>query len=326
VAERHRLLVALVLDGPVATEIDGIRRALGSSQLGRIAPHVTLVPPTNVATEAIAEAERVVRTAAGSVASFEVQLGPPATFPHNRSVLYLAVSMAAELATLRSALLTGPFKGRDLAGRDFVPHVTLDSSPARHVDERMLADLSGFVTPLRIATLTLLEEGDGAPGRDAPGRRWAPITSYALDRGGVSGAGGLEIRLARGTALSWSQRALAASWDAQIPAQPTELFVVASVADEVVGIATWSVASDMALLQGHVVAPSSRGLGIGTRLLSFIEQVERDHGRSTLVVTRELGSQAEAYYEGRGFRREAPQERRDTESLPLVRRLRADAD
>ena len=301
----------------MATEINGLRRALGSSQLGRIAPHVTLVPPANVAADAIADAERVVRDAAWSVPSFDVELGPPATFAHNRSVLYLVVSMSAELESLRRALFTGPFAGRDGAARPFIPHVTLDSGPSRHVDERMLDDLSGYVTSLHIEAVSLLEDRDAAPGR-----AWAPITNYALGPGGVSGVGGLEIRLAHGHSPSPSLRALAASWDAAIPPWfESDRFVVASIDDEIVGIATWCEESDAAILRSHIVAPSSRGLGVGTRLLSFVEHLEYDNGRSVLVVEPELSAIAEAYYAGRGYRREERVRRSAGQSRPILRRL-----
>ena len=47
-ANRHRLGVAVVIDPPVADEINGLRRAVRDGALDRIAPHVTLVPPVNV--------------------------------------------------------------------------------------------------------------------------------------------------------------------------------------------------------------------------------------------------------------------------------------
>ena len=49
VRARRRLFVALEITGAVASEVDGLRRAIGSSALGRISPHLTLVPPVNVA-------------------------------------------------------------------------------------------------------------------------------------------------------------------------------------------------------------------------------------------------------------------------------------
>ena len=40
----------MVLDVPAASEVDGLRRAVDDPALGRMAPHITLVPPVNVRT------------------------------------------------------------------------------------------------------------------------------------------------------------------------------------------------------------------------------------------------------------------------------------
>ena len=61
---RRRLLVALLLAGRVGAELDGLRRALGSPGLDRIAPHVTLVPPINVPERDLEAALGIVRAAA----------------------------------------------------------------------------------------------------------------------------------------------------------------------------------------------------------------------------------------------------------------------
>ena len=58
--------VALVLDAPVACEVQGLRRALGDGSLQRIAPHLTLVPPVNVRAGGLDEALAVLRTAASA--------------------------------------------------------------------------------------------------------------------------------------------------------------------------------------------------------------------------------------------------------------------
>jgi 2'-5' RNA ligase len=316
VAERHRLLVALVLDGDVATEINGIRRALASSQLSRIAPHVTLVPPTNVAAENLADAERVVREAACNLAPFDAELGPPATFLDNRSVLYLRFQAPKPLESLRRALLAGPFAGRAANDRPFIPHVTLDSGPTRQVDERMLADLAGYVGTVRVEAVTLLEHHDAGNGRV-----WAPLTAYELDPARASGVGGVEVRLAHGKRLSPTLRSLAASWDAPLaPAGSDEQFVVASLGADVAGIATWDAESGVATLMSHVVAPSMRGLGVGTRLLSFVEHLEHERGRRALVVEATLADRAAAYYAGRGYRRDEVVQRAGN-PVPLLRRL-----
>ena len=53
---RVRLGVVLLVPPPVAGEIDGLRRAVGDGALGKVAPHVTLVPPVNVRDERLLDA------------------------------------------------------------------------------------------------------------------------------------------------------------------------------------------------------------------------------------------------------------------------------
>jgi 2'-5' RNA ligase len=56
--------VALLLPDPAATEVDGLRRALGDGSLGRIPAHLTLVPPVNVRADDMPAALDLLRRAA----------------------------------------------------------------------------------------------------------------------------------------------------------------------------------------------------------------------------------------------------------------------
>jgi 2'-5' RNA ligase len=325
-AARHRLLVALLIAQPVASEIDGIRRALGSNQLERIPPHVTLVPPTNVADDALFLAEQVVREAASGFEPVALMLGPPATFPDNESVLFLAVSAVPSLTVLRQALLDGPFAGRDRTDRAFVAHVTLDSRRERFVDDRMLDDLSGYETSVEAATLALLVQDQSTPLH-----AWRTLTSYDLAPKRVVGRGGLEVHLHAGVTLSPTSLALVARWDEELPVplpmpmpaadDRDEFFAVATVSSEIVAVATWTIDGDIVVLTRHVVAPSRRGLGLGTRLLNFVEELEGSRARSAIVLARAFDDAYDAYYLGRGFRREERERRPDGKRPALLRRL-----
>jgi 2'-5' RNA ligase len=321
-AARHRLLVALLIAQPVASEIDGIRRALGSNQLERIPPHVTLVPPTNVADDALASAEQVVREAASGFSPVALSLGPPSTFPDNESVLFLPVSAQPPLTVLREALFDGPFAGRDRTDRAFVAHVTLDSRRERFVDDQMLGDLSGYTTAVEVATLALLVQDQSTPLQ-----AWRTLTSYDLAPERVVGRGGLEVHLHAGASLSPTSLALVATWDEEAPvplpsaADRDEFFAVATVSSEIVAVATWRVEGDAVVLTRHVVAPSWRGLGLGTRLLSFVEELEGSRARSSMVLARAIDDGHDEYYLGRGFRREERERRPDGRGPALLRRL-----
>jgi 2'-5' RNA ligase/GNAT superfamily N-acetyltransferase len=104
--DRVRLSVALVVDEPEATEINGLRRALGSNLAGQAPPHVTLVPPVNVADDEVDRALTIVRQAAASVVGpISVTLGPIGNFASN-GVLFLPVGNFSR--TLRSPQETLP--------------------------------------------------------------------------------------------------------------------------------------------------------------------------------------------------------------------------
>src|SRR3546814_172824 len=88
---RQRLGVVLLVPQPLATEVDGVRRALGDGALARIAPHITLVPPVNVAERDRPEALAIVRRAAGASRPLHLTLGPVVTFAPVNPVAYLHV-------------------------------------------------------------------------------------------------------------------------------------------------------------------------------------------------------------------------------------------
>ena len=60
--------------------VDGLRRAFGDPALERVAPHVTLVPPVNVAERDLVEVLAILRRAAGQARPLELTLGPVAAF------------------------------------------------------------------------------------------------------------------------------------------------------------------------------------------------------------------------------------------------------
>ncbi|HJR26117.1 MAG TPA: 2'-5' RNA ligase family protein, partial [Acidimicrobiales bacterium] len=79
-AQPHLLGIVLLVPEPWATEVDGLRRALGDEALPRIPPHVTLVPPIHVRDELLAEAFDVVHAAGRGCPPLELRVGPVATF------------------------------------------------------------------------------------------------------------------------------------------------------------------------------------------------------------------------------------------------------
>ena len=165
--DRRRVGVALLLDGPAASEVQGLRRALGDRTMGRIAPHLTLVSPLNLRPADLPRALAVLRRGAGGAGPPELSIGPVATFAPSNPVLYLAVGGDLEaLGVLRNALNVAPLHR---PGQwPWVPHVTV-AEGAERIPEALSA-LGAFELAVAVERVVLLElqEGDGAPGRCRP--------------------------------------------------------------------------------------------------------------------------------------------------------------
>lgn len=189
---RVRLGVVLVVPPPHATEIDGLRRALGDPVLGRIAPHLTLVPPVNVRREALGDALALLRDAAALTRPFTVEVGPVRSFLPASATLYLAVGGAPDALAALAALRDGVFRAplhRDL-DHAFVPHITVAAEVSEERADAATDALSAYAAPIRFSAVHLLEERHH-PG----GRRWIPVADVAFGPRTIVGRGGVELEL-----------------------------------------------------------------------------------------------------------------------------------
>lgn len=189
---RRRLGVALLLPEPVAAEVHGIRRACADPALEQVPPHLTLVPPVNVAEADLAGALQVLRDAAAEAEPLRLLLGPPETFLPVEAVLHLGVGgedPALEgLHALRDRAFLPPL-ARPLA-HPFVPHVTLCSSGTPGWIEQAARTLVAYEAEVTIGRVHLLQELALEDGR-----RWQSIADVPLGRRVVVARGGLEVEL-----------------------------------------------------------------------------------------------------------------------------------
>jgi len=169
-ARRH-LAVALLPPPEISAAIDGLRGAVGDPNLRRIPPHITLVPPVNVAVDAFDDALAIAGDASRRVGPFGLRVGPPTTFLPATPVLYLAVAGELDaLFTLRTAVYTGLWE-RPLEW-PFVPHVTLhDRATPERIDAAIVA-LADATFDFHVREIHVLEE--------FAGRVWRPIASFPL--------------------------------------------------------------------------------------------------------------------------------------------------
>jgi 2'-5' RNA ligase len=190
---RYRVGVALLLDRPLADEVDGLRRALGDPALGRIPAHLTLVPPVNVRRDQLYEAAARLRAAAAAVGGpIGLTLGSVSTFLPANPVIFLAVGGDMEaLRRLRDAAFVSPLE-RNLTW-PWIPHVTL----ADGIDEARIASalvaLDRFAVVWEVDRVVMLQEGSG--------RVWEPLSDVALGPRVLVGTGGLALEISRGRML-----------------------------------------------------------------------------------------------------------------------------
>ncbi len=273
-SHRRRLGVALLLDPPVADAVDGLRRAVGDPTLGRVGPHLTLVPPVNIRGDQLGAALTRIRSAAAGAAPLELTLGPPATFLPDNPVLYLEVGGdLGPLRALRDAVFAAPLE-RSLSW-PWVPHVTLADRADEARISAALTALDHFATVTSVEHIVLLQEMSG--------RVWRPIADAVLGPPAVVGRGGLALEMTRGRRFDPEVLGMLEAADCD------EVLLVASGSSffpivlsgrregEPVGAALAWRADD----GGHVavvVAPEVRGQGIGGTLLAHVEAAVADAG------------------------------------------------
>lgn len=276
---KARVGVALLVPGPLAGEVNGLRRALGDGALGRIPPHITLVPPVNVREDRLPEALAVLRAAAAATRPLHLMLGPVGTFQPVNPVVYLEVGdgeAVDQLRALRDGVFAGPL-ARPLTW-PWVPHVTLadEADPARI--EAALIALAGYRAEARFGRVHLLQEG--------PGRAWEPVADAAFAVPAVVGRGGLPVELTVSNRLDPESTAL-------VLGAGRPFAVTARREGQVVGTATGvtgGAPDGEAVLWSVVVDAAQRRQGIGSHLLAAVASLVADRGCTSIAAAGPVAS------------------------------------
>ena len=94
---------------------------------------------------------------------------------------------------------------------------------------------------------------------------------------------------------------LSVQHDAEVRQLVGERYATAKADGLIVGVSRWQLIGGVALILSLVVEPSSRGLGVGSSLLSYVEHQARTAGAERVeIVANESGMVAE-FLLGRGF-------------------------
>lgn len=307
-AERRRFLVALLVEGRVAVEIDGLRRALGSKELERIAPHITLSPPKNVSDVEAGVVFDHVKEAGALCGALHLSLGPPKTFRPANGVVFLSVGGdLLDLEVLRAHLARGPLATSEArSSRPFTPHVTL----ASHLEGQRLHDALGALGSYHCETvierLSLLEQhfGDTA-------RRWDVVCDVDLGKSVLRGRGGRELTFHVTSHLdpkdaSWTKDALEAcrrdTYGKDVSLD-VEYAITAYHQGSIVGCATGLLRGQICEIGVLIVDKAHRKEGIGVQLLKEVERHALAQGSQRVLLRTVASGTEESFYEAHGYRR-----------------------
>lgn len=291
---RRRLFVALEVTGPVASEIDGLRRAIGSSSLGRITPHLTLIPPVNVAEADLAGALELLRAAAHEE-PIPIELGPARSFSSRSPVLFLAVSdPSGRIARLQRQLDAAPLAApATRPSRPFSAHLTLSGRMERHDKSAAVALFAHFNVETVLSVLTLYEQH-----HDEARHPWHPLADVVLGAGTPADRGGREL----GFVVS------------RVPGPDVALFrdatprldggeplaVIGRDHEIVVAGASGARVGAQLLIDTWCVEGGRRGEGIGRALVRAVERAGVGLGAERTLIAASTDAQA-AFLEHVGF-------------------------
>lgn len=173
--------VAISIPEPFASELRSWRLRVGDPQAELVPPHVTLLPPTEVATDRIAAVEEHLRAVAGGHQPFEMRLSGTGTFRPVSQVVFVVVSAGiAQCELLERDVRSGPLT-RTVAF-PYHPHVTV----AHDVPAVRLAaayeGLGGYRAGFCVTVFTMFEQG-----RDGVWQRRRDFVLTGAARGSVGG-------------------------------------------------------------------------------------------------------------------------------------------
>lgn len=135
--------VAVAIPEPWATRLQDYRASIGDDQASMIPTHITLVPPTIVAGEVLADVERHLESVASRRAAFKVHLRGTGTFRPVSPVVFVAVVEGiSECEQLADAVRRGPLDV-ELA-YPYHPHVTVAHELPEEALDRAFAELADF--------------------------------------------------------------------------------------------------------------------------------------------------------------------------------------
>jgi 2'-5' RNA ligase len=170
--------VAIGIPEPFAAELQRWRESLGDPLALAIPPHVTVVPPTEVAIAELPAVEKHLSQVAEEQWPFEIHLRGTGSFRPVSPVVFVALAAGiSDCERLERPVRSGPL-GRELKF-NYHPHVTVAHDVPDPLLDRAFRELAQYEARFRVTEFGLFERGDDgvwrterdfAFGRTAPAK------------------------------------------------------------------------------------------------------------------------------------------------------------
>ncbi len=166
-----RIGVAIDIPEPWGELLTQRRVLAGDPQAAYTPAHVTLLGPTDVATESLAAVEKHLDLLASRQGPFTIHLRGTGTFRPITEVVFVTLAVGiSECELLAEAISASEHINRD-SRFPYHPHVTVAQDVAPEALDAVFADLAGFAAKFPVDSFTLFShggEGPWRPRRDFP--------------------------------------------------------------------------------------------------------------------------------------------------------------
>jgi 2'-5' RNA ligase len=171
VAPTTRIGVAIDVPEPWGQMLTRRRAAAGDPQAAYTPAHVTLLGPTEVATEALPAVEKHLEAVASAHEPFTIHLRGTGTFRPITEVVFVTLAVGiSECEVLAAAIAAAEDVNRD-SRFPYHPHVTVAQDVPPQELDAVFEDLADFSAIFHVTAFTLFShggEGPWRPRRDFP--------------------------------------------------------------------------------------------------------------------------------------------------------------
>jgi 2'-5' RNA ligase len=160
-----RIGVAIDIPEPWGARLTRRRADAGDPQAAYTPAHVTLLGPTEVATDALPAVEKHLEAVAEAQRPFSIHLRGTGTFRPVTEVVFVTLAVGiSECELLAEAIAAADGVDRDVRF-PYHPHVTVAQDVPAEALDAVFEDLADFSAKFRVASFTLFSHGGEGPWR-----------------------------------------------------------------------------------------------------------------------------------------------------------------